>query len=217
MKERKVTVTLSKAREWFNSGNAALREVALQAFDKTELMSDFTDIKTFQDACKALKLDYSVMLSIVNTIKQVSRASAAMFKLNIIRKALNLGHDLSLTRGPRDSYVHYPYNPLITNSSTFYDNDISLGNMELIGKIKSEGKEYKVLGSTAVDGGYVGLGVFYPGDGVAYADARVGFFGCATKEIAEHFGKYFGMLITEAKYADIIEDFKIIESKYSLR
>lgn len=216
MKERNVTVTLDKAKEWFNSGNATLREVALQAFDKTELMSNFTDIKTFRDACIALKFGYSEMLSIVNTTKQVSRASAAMFKLNIVRKALNLGHDLSLTRGPRDSYVHYPYNPLITNSSTFYDNDISLGNMELIGKIKSEGKEYKVLGSTAVDGGYVGLGVFYPGDGVAYADARVGFFGCATKEIAEHFGKYFGMLITEAKYADMISDFEIIESKYSI-
>lgn len=166
-------------------------------------MPNFTDIKTFQDACKFLKLDYGIVLGIVNPIKQISRASAAMSKLNIIRQALNFGHDLSLTRGPRDSYVHYPYNPLITNSSTFYDNDISLGNMELIGKIKSEGKEYKVLGSTAVDG-------------VAYADARVGFFGCATKEIAKHFGKYFGMLITEAKYADVIEDFEIIESKYSI-
>lgn len=42
--------------------------------------------------------------------------------------------------------------------------------------------------------------------------ARFGFLGCATKEIAEHFGKYFGMLITETKYAD--KDFEVIESKY---
>lgn len=76
MKERNVTVTLDKAKEWFNSGNATLREVALQAFDKTELMSNFTDIKTFRDACIALKFGYSEMLSIVNTTKQVSRASA---------------------------------------------------------------------------------------------------------------------------------------------
>lgn len=34
--------------------------------------------------------------------------------------------------------------------------------------------------------------------------------GCANKEIAE----YFGMLITTAKYADIIKDFEVIESKY---
>ena len=31
--------------------------------------------------------------------------------------------------------------------------------------------------------------------------------------LSRHFGKYFGMLITEAKYADMI-DFEIIENKY---
>lgn len=30
MDTRNVTVTLDKAREWYNSGNATLREVALQ-------------------------------------------------------------------------------------------------------------------------------------------------------------------------------------------
>ena len=216
MKERKVTVTLSKAREWFNSGNAALREVALQAFDKTELMSNFTDIKTFQDACKALKLDYSVMLSIVNTIKQVSRASAAMFKLNIIRTALNLGQDLHLTRDPDDSYIYYPNNHIATKSSTYYERELNSGEMEVIGKIKSEGEEYNVLGGSVGISGSAGLGSFTPDDGVGRANANFGFLGCATKEIAQHFGKYFGMLITEAKYADMIEDFKIIESKYSI-
>ena len=48
------------------------------------------------------------------------------------------------------------------------------------------------------------------------ASANSGFLGCATKEIAQHFGKYFGMLITTAKYADIIKDFEIIESKYTI-
>ena len=28
MKERNVTVTLNKAKEWFNSGNATLKEIA---------------------------------------------------------------------------------------------------------------------------------------------------------------------------------------------
>ena len=54
-----------------------------------------------------------------------------------------------------------------------------------------------------------GLGV-----NVGHAYADVGFLGCANKEIAEHFGKYFGILITEAKYADMIKDFDIVESKY---
>ena len=42
--------------------------------------------------------------------------------------------------------------------------------------------------------------------------ANSGFLGCATS----HFGKYFGMLITTAKYADIIKDFEIIELKYTI-
>ena len=45
------------------------------------------------------------------------------------------------------------------------------------------------------------------------ARANIGFLGCASKEIAQHFGKYFGMLITETKYGDL-SDFEIIESKY---
>ena len=43
MEERNITVTLNKAKEWFNSGNATLREIALQAFSKEELTTfDFT-------------------------------------------------------------------------------------------------------------------------------------------------------------------------------
>lgn len=41
------------------------------------------------------------------------------------------------------------------------------------------------------------------------AHANIGFLGCANEEIAQHLGKYFGMLITEAKYGDMV-DFEII-------
>ena len=210
--ERNITITLEKAKEWYNSGNTSLKEVALQAFDEKELTAfDFTRIKTFKDACKALDLDYD---DILNTITDIimfgySKASAAMFRLNIIRKALNLGQNLHFVKDPKDSYIYYPYNPFVTKSSTYYDKEINLGKMEVIGEIKIEGEEYFVLGGGAYDGGYAGLGVFYSSNGVGYADASVGFLGCASKEIAQHFGKYFGMLITEAKYGDIV-DFEII-------
>lgn len=136
-----------------------------------------------------------------------------MFKLNIIRKALNLGQDLHLTKDPEDSYIHYPYNPFVTKSSTYYKGKINSGKMEVIGKIKSEGEEYNVLGGHATYGGYVGLGGFNSDSGVGTASANIGFLGCANKEIAQHFGKYFGMLIIEAKYGDLI-DFEIVENKY---
>ena len=37
METRNVTLTLDKAKEFYNSGNDALREVALQAFTENEL------------------------------------------------------------------------------------------------------------------------------------------------------------------------------------
>ena len=215
MEERNITVTLNKAKEWFNSGNATLKEIALQAFSKEELTTfDFTKIKTFEDALTALGYKESTKVYIRNTINDISmysRASAAMIKLNIIRKALNLGQDLHLTK---DYYIYYPYNPFVTKSSTYYKSEINSGKMKVIGKIKSEGEEYNVLVGSANNGSFAGLGYFCSYDGVGLANAVIGFLGCANEEIAQHLGKYFGMLITEAKYADMIKDFEIVESKY---
>ena len=213
MKERNITVTLNKAKEWFNSGNATLKEIALQAFSKEELNRfDFTKIKTFEDALTALGYKESTKVYIRNTINDISmysRASAAMTKLNIIRKALNLGQDLHLTKNSKSSYIYYPCNPFITKSSTCYNSAINSGKMEVIGKIKSEGEEYNVLGGSAHNGSSASLGYFNSYYSVGYASAYIGFLGCANEEIAQHLGKYFGMLITEAKYGDMV-DFEII-------
>ena len=211
MKERNITVTLEKAKEWYNSGNTTLKAIALQAFDKDELIYNFKDIKTLENACEALGLDYSIISIVAKDIATFSKASAAMFKLNIIRKALNLGQDLYLTKDPEDSYIYYPYNPFVTESSTHYESELNSGKMEVIGKIKSKREEYNVLGGNAGTGGIAGLGNFRSSNGVGDAFASVGFLGCANKEIAQHLGKYFGMLITEAKYGDMV-DFKIISS-----
>ena len=213
--ERNITITLEKAREWYNSDNESLKEVALQAFSEEELEWPFSFIKTLKDACDVLNINYVTVSICANAIANYSKASAAMFKLNIIRKALNLGQDLHLTKDPEDSCIYFPYNPFITKSSTCCNSEINSGKMEVIGKIKSEGEEYYVLSGyhTNNDGSNTGLGYFYPNYGVGNAYASVGFLGCANKEIAIHFGKYFGMLITEAKFGDMV-DFEIIENKY---
>ena len=213
MKEKNITVTLNKAKEWFNSGNATLKEIALQAFTKDELIYNFKNITTFKKACEALGLNYDIIYIIAKDVATFSRASAAMFKLNIIRKALNLGQDLHLTKDPEDFYIYYPYNPFVTKSSTYYKSEINSGKMEIIGTIKCEGEEYNVLGGSANTGGLTGLGSFDSNYGVGDAYAAVGFLGCANKEIVQHLGKYFGMLITEAKYGDMV-DFEIVEDKY---
>lgn len=208
----KITITLDQARSWFRSGNEQLRKLALEVFGEEALVGSFRDITTFEKACEVLGFHHGAMVSDVDFLYTVSAASAAMFKLNIIREALNFGKDLSLTKDPERSHIYYPLNPLVT--STFYNDEISSGKVEIIGKIKSGWKEYNVLGGGVGFTGSAGLGSFTPDDGVCSANASFGFLGCANAEIASHFGKYFGMLITEAKYGDIIEDFEIIESKY---
>lgn len=209
MEKRNITVSLYKAREWYNSGNESLRELALQAFSENELNFDFRSIKSLKDACKALDLKYSDVVFTASAVEKFSKASAALFKLSVIRKALNLGQDLHLTKNPDSSYIHCPYVPFMSEDSTFFSKELKSGKMKIIGKIKSDEKIYNVLGGDVIDNGFRGLGQFY--ETVGYTGADGGFFGCATKEIAKHFGLYFGMLITEAKYGDL-EDFEIVHS-----
>lgn len=207
--ERNITITLEKAVEWYNSGNDTLKEVALQAFSRDELLYNYRNIKSLSDACEVLGFDYVGIRTTALSIAKISKSSAAMFQLNIIRKALNLGQDLHLTKDSKDYYIYYPYNPFITKSSTYYKGEINAGRMEIIGKIKNEGEEYNVLGGGAANGGSANFGGFVSSKGVGFADADIGFLGCASKAIAEHFSKYFGMLITEAKHGDMA-DFEII-------
>ena len=214
MEERNITISLTQAKKWFNSGNEALKEIACSTYTEKELVADYKKITNFRKACDALYLNYDEIKEKADSIYNISKSSAAMFKLNIIRKALNLGQDLHLTKNPKDSYFYYPYNPFITKSSTYCKSEINSGKMEVIGKIKNEGEEYNVLGGDATLGVNTGLGGFTLYDEVSFADASIGFIGCVSKEIAQHLGKYFGMLTTEAKYADIIKDFEVIESKY---
>lgn len=215
--KRTITITLEKAKEWYNSDNESLKGIALQAFRKEELNTfDFTKIKTFEDALNALKYTKTIKICIrdaINDISIFSKASAAMAQLNIVRKALNLGQDLHLTKDPKDSVIYYPYNPFVIKNSTYYKSELNSGEMEVIGEIKSEGILYNVLGGCAGCCGGTGLSCFRPYGSVGFAYAVVGFLGCVTEEIAQHFGKYFGMLITEAKYGDIV-DFEIVENKY---
>lgn len=209
MEERNVTVTLDKAREWYNSGNESLREIALQAFNESEIKFNFRNIKSLEDACKVLNLNYRDVVFTASDVEEFSKASAALFKLSVIRKALNLGQDLHLTKNPDSSYIHYPNVPFVLEDSTVFYRELKSGTMKIIGKIKSEGKTYNILGGDAIDNSFSGLGQFFETEGVCYTGADGGFFGCATKEIAKHFGLYFGILIIEAKYGDL-EDFEIV-------
>lgn len=213
MIKRNVSITLEKAQEWYNSGNDSLKEIALQAFNESELKFDFRNIKSLSDACSVLGLDYNVILSETCYMKSISRASAAMFNLNIIKKALNLGKELSFTKNPEDSYICYPFNPIIRRDSIYYSDELKDGKIKIVGKFKVEGEIYLILGDSAIAKANLtctsGLSAFNSKNGSSQAFSNIAFLGCASREIAEHFSRYFGALITEAKYGDL-KGFEII-------
>lgn len=110
MESRNIALTLKKAREWYNSGSADLREVALQAYTKDELeIPEWQNIKTFKDACKALHLDINYVNSDIESLLETNYISGghliAIYKLDIIRKALNGNWKPSMVEGS----VYYPY------------------------------------------------------------------------------------------------------------
>lgn len=215
METRNISLTLKEAREFYKSNNDTLKALALKAFTEKELKHSFKDIKSFKDACTALDLDYDDMFCIAINIATFSKASAAVFKLNIIKKALHLGQNLALTTTSESSRICIPYNPFISNGSKCYKEELNSGKMVIIGSIKSKEYTYSVLNGEAIDSYTRGLGNYHFRDGIGFACADFGFLGCANKEIAEHFGKYFGMLITEAKYGDL-PDFEIVTGKYKI-
>ena len=176
--------------------------------------SSFNEIKTFKDAVKTIGLNSDWVSIIVSELEKISKASAAMFKLNIVKKALNLGQDLHLAKNPENSYLYYPFIPLLLVSGyNWFNRELRSGEMEVIGMVKSDGEEYYVFGGGAEGCGYKGFGCFGPEKSIGGGYANVGFMGCASREIAQHLSRYFGMLITKAKYCDL-PDFEIIEEKY---
>ena len=210
MKESYVKLSIDDAIEMYHSGNEKFKKIALDAFGEIKLNYNFRLVKTLEDACNALDLDYKCVVKEADSIANFSKSSAAMFKLNIVKKALNLNRDLHFTNGPKKSYIYYPFNLLVSDGSTYYEEELNSGEMEIIGKIKVEGEEYNILGGKTSTIEYYGLGNFFCYGNVGKADANFAFLGCASKEIAKHLGKYFGMLITEAKYGDL-DGFEIIE------
>lgn len=217
MVKRNITITLEKAIEWYNSSNESLKNLALQAFTKEELIHNFRDITTFKKACDVLNYNYDDIVSKVNSIAKISRASAAMFKLNIIREAINTGYDMHISRnvdGQKCSY--YPFFALVIKGSTCYRGAKEIDKYEKLGEFTSERIIYEIFYVgvySEID--YKGLGKYNPDYRYSFIKIDTGLLGCATEDIARHFGKHFAMLIMEAMYADIV-DFKIVEEKYKI-
>lgn len=115
-------------------------------------------------------------------------------QLRLIIAALTNNEKLSLT----NNKLYYP----VIQFCNAHDINECFGN-KIIGKIKSEGKEYVVVGGVASIASFAGLGgLGYVSSNyrVSGASAYLGLFCVSSKEIAKHLSIYFGKLIFEITY-----------------
>lgn len=207
METRNVTLTLEKAKEFYNSGNAALREVALQAFTKEELTNpEYTNIKTFEGACRALGIVYRTDCDL-NYLSRVEgnlgKHLTAIYKLDIIRKALNKGWEPKMM----EDSIYYPLVRLYPAGNIA--KEVARNNSWAVKEtFKANGKKYSMVGGDYRRCDY-GLSRFGFGYGDIYTS--IGLLGCKSREIAEHMSRYFSKEIFEATYAQHIGAYEWID------
>lgn len=185
----KASLTIEKAKEFYNSGNATLKEIALQAYTKEELtIPKFENIKTFEDACKYLGLNMDfvnfALCNMENIEGGFGKHLTAIYKMDIIRKALNGDWKPSLVKGK----VFYPFvrfYPANKAKDAADSNGWKLGP-----SFMADGEKYTLVSSGYSD--CYGYGV---------VSVNAGLLGCKSAEIAWHMSKYFMKEIFEAVYA----------------
>lgn len=207
METRNVNITLKKAKEWYKKGGD-LKEVALQAFTEEELTAlKFTDIKTFEDACKALNLNMNAVNANIYNVRALGFQAnttdhlIAIYKLDIIRKALNEDWKPSLIQGG----TYYPYVKFYPAGKEARE-AASRRNLLLGKSFIADGQKFTLVGGDDDKDLHGGLTDF--GYGYGAVIPTLSLLCCKSKEIAEHMSRYFAKEIFEATHAQHIGTYK---------
>ena len=81
----------------------------------------------------------------------------------------------------------------------------------ILGRIKSEGEEFNVVGGDAYNGVSAGLGNFVSAYGVSGVATAVGFRSVGSRKAALYISKQFGKLLFEVAYGGINCDWKWVD------
>lgn len=146
-----------------------------------------TRVRTVENAFEVLGEEYP------NWLNSAPYSIRKMYELQTVLRALNQGHDFSLTEGR----VWYPWVRFYVQSK-LPDSE----KKNIIAKFTSEGERYYLLGGCAHYGGSAGLGYFISDNGVGIALADVGVLACKDEETALYVATQFGQLVFDAIYAD---------------
>lgn len=143
-------------------------------------------VKTVEDAFEVLGEEYP------NWLNSAPYSVRKMYELQTVLRALNKGHNFSLTEGR----VWYPWIRFYVQSK-LPDSE----KKNVIAKFTSEGERYYLLGGYAAYGGNSGPGCFNSNNGVGNSSTDVGVLACKDEETALYVATQFGQLVFDAIYA----------------
>lgn len=147
-----------------------------------------TRVRTVEDAFEVLEEE-----EYPNWLNSAPYSVRKMYELQTVLRALNRGHNFSLTEGR----VWYPWVRFYVQSK-LPDSE----KKNVIAKFTSEGERYYLLGGYANYGGVAGLGCFNSYNGVGNAGANMGCLACKDEETALYVATQFGQLVFDAIYAN---------------
>lgn len=150
---------------------------------------NYTVIKDFETACKVLGIS-----SFIPNAIQADRQLCAMYKMQIVIKAVNQGHTFNLISGE----VWYPHVRFIDKNNV--DRELIHGESKIL-DFNYDGRTFTLVSGTAYGGASDGLSRFNSAYSVGYAYATVSFFACYNEQIARHISKYFAALIFDCCFA----------------
>lgn len=150
---------------------------------------DYTVIKDFKTACRIMGISSAIPAEI-----QANKQLCAMYKMQIVLKAVNRGHTFNLISGQ----VWFPSVRFIDKSTI--DEEISRNESRVL-DFNYENRTFILVGGIAYRGAGAGLGCFYSYNSMGHSAAYVGFFACHNEQIAHHVSKYFAALIFDCCFA----------------
>lgn len=168
-------------------------EGKIPVYDESTRTISFIDddvkslVKTVEDAFEVLGEEYP------NWFNSAPYSVRKMYELQTVLRAVNKGHDFSLTEGK----VWYPWVRFYVQSK-LPDSE----KKNVIARFTSGGERYYLLGGYADNGGFAGLGYFHSNIGVGLSGAIVGVLACKDEETALYVATQFGQLVFDAIYAN---------------
>ena len=151
---------------------------------------NYTVIKDFETACKVIGIRSVIPIAI-----QADRQLCAMYKIQIILKAVNQGHTFNLISGK----VWYPYIRFIDKNNV--DREINSDESKIL-DFNYEDRLFTLVGGIAQSYSTPsGIGCFYSFNSIGHPSASISFFACCNKQIAHHVSKYFAALIFDCCFS----------------